>query len=150
MKTDLRESPATPPPAANGTHRAARKSARSPKRSDGSRDLTPAGPEPPAAAFAATEAAPIDAEMWPLHAAMWLQPERVPSVSQWSGLTVEHRYRLPAPTFLQPIAAPLNPPASPDVARDARIPFSRPAIPQSDLAPLGWDPRAICRKEEGE
>ena len=107
-------------------------------------------PEPLAAPFAATQPAPIDAEMWPLHSAMWFQPERAPSCSEWSGLAVERRHRVPAPAFAQPAAAPIDCPGEPDLARDPLAPDAQPAIPHSDLAPLGWDPRTVCPKEERE
>jgi hypothetical protein len=151
MKTDFQDSTATLPPAApNGTHRAAKKSAPESKRSAGSHTPHSAPAEPLAAPFAASDPTPIDAEMWPLHTAMWFQPERAPSVSQWSGLAVERRNRLPAPAFAHPAAAQLDRPGAPELARDARTPDARPAIPRSDLAPLGWDPRAVCRREERE
>src|SRR5437763_700510 len=96
MKADLRDAPAT-----NGTHRAPKKSRPAPK--------PPAEQaEPIAAPFAVTEAVPVDTEKWLLHFAMWFQPERAPSVSPWTGLSVERRNRIPAPTFAQPIATPLD------------------------------------------
>ena len=107
-------------------------------------------PEPLAAPFAAAQPTPIDAEMWPLHSAMWFQPERAPSCSQWSGLAVEHRHRVPAPAFAQPAVAPIDCPREPDLARDPHAPGAQPAMPHSDLAPLGWDPRTVCPKEERE
>jgi hypothetical protein len=151
MKTALPESPATAPPAAaNGTHRVAKKSGPSPKRSAVSDSRLSASPEPPAAPFAVAAVAPIDAEMWPLHSAVWFQPERAPSASQWSGLTVERRNRPPAPDFEHAGAAPLNRPGALDIAAGALMPGAQPQIPQSSLAPLGWDPRTVCRKEERE
>jgi hypothetical protein len=137
---NLPRSIATVPPAArNGTHRATRKNGAAPKRSTGT--------EPPGAPFANLEAAPIDVPMWPIHSAVWFQPELAPSVPAWSGLAIERRHRIPAPDFLHSGAVPVQRPDTLDNSRDALAPDARPEIPQSGLAPLGWDPRAVGRKE---
>ena len=143
---------ATVPPARNGTHRTTKKNGAAPKRSLGSgarADARPA-PQPIAATFAAIEAEPIDAPMWPLHSALWFQPELAPSVPVWTGLAIERHNRIPSPDFLHSNTAPPNRPDTLDSSRDALTPDARRELPQSGLAPLGWDPRAVCRKEGGE
>lgn len=150
MKPDLHGSPATVPPATtNGVHRAARKSGPALKRPSGSTHRLPALPDP-VASFVSLKPVPVDAEMWPLHPALWFQPELGPTMSQWSGLAIERHSRLPAPDFALPKVEPLNHRAALDVIRDALAPVPLPEIPQCGLAPLGWDPRTICRKEERE
>jgi hypothetical protein len=144
---------ATVPPAArNGTHRTTKKNGPAPERSAGSgvrADARPA-PQPVDATFAPIEAEPIDAPMWPLHPALWFQPERMPSVPVWTGLAIERHNRIPAPDFLHFDTAPPDRPDTLDSSCDALTPGARRELPQSGLAPLGWDPRAVCRKEGGE
>ncbi len=128
------------------------KNGSAPKRSTGSgthADARP-GPQPIDATFATIEAEPIDAPMWPLHPALWFQPELAPSAPAWTGLAIEHHNRIPAPDFLQPDTAPPNRPDTPDNSRDALTPGARCELPHSGLEPLGWDPRAVCRKEGDE
>ncbi len=98
------------------------------------------------APFAAVEAAPADPEMWPAHPAGWLEPDLAPVVPASSGLRVERRYAVPAPDLLrlEPLAA-IPPPARAAVP-EMRPPACRTRLPESGLAPLGWDPRAVCRK----
>ena len=160
--TDLEGLPATAPAAAtNGTHRAAKRNGAAPKRSAGvgSRADVRPSPEPLAAPLAAPfdliEAEPIDAPKWPLHSAAWFQPDLAPSVPVRSGLAIERRNRIPAPDFLHSDTAPPDRPEglnrSPGaLTPPALTPGTRWELPQSGLAPLGWDPRAICRKEVGE
>jgi hypothetical protein len=121
-----------PPAARNGTHAAIGKTSPAPMDT-----------------FAITGAAPIDAPMWPLHAALWLQSEQAPSIPDWTGLAIERHNRIPAPDFqFRDIASPDRPGAL-DNSRNALSPGPgrRPAIPRSDLTPLGWDPRAVCRQQ---
>jgi hypothetical protein len=144
--------PAAPSAARNGTHRTTKKS----------RPALKGPPVPDAisatalatAAFAAAEAEPIDAPMWPLHAALWLQLEMAPSIPVWTGLAIERHNRIPAPDFLRLDAAPadrpgtlLNPAFS--SGKSALSPPARPDLPASGLTPLGWDPRSVCRKQGG-
>lgn len=144
---------ATVPLAArNGTHRTTKKNGRAPKRSAGSgarADARPA-PQPVEATFATIEAVPIDAPMWPLHPAQWFEPERAPSVPVWTGLVIERHNRIPAPDFLHSDTAPPNRPRTLDSSCDALTPGARRELPESGLTPLGWDARAVCRKEGGE
>lgn len=96
------------------------------------------------APFAAVAAAPADAEMLAAHPDAWLQLDPAPQLPA-SGLRVERRYALPAPDPLD-----LEPPPA-ELCMEPRPANSHaaaavPRCPLSDLAPLGWDPRAICRK----
>lgn len=140
------------PAAINGTHRTTKKNGAAPKRSGGSgaRADVRSAKEPIAAPFAKMDPAPIDAPMWPLHSAVWFQPELAPSVPSWSGLTIERHKRIPSPDFLRSETTPFNCPDVLGNSRDALTPSARPEVPESGLAPLGWDPRAICPKEGGE
>jgi hypothetical protein len=140
-----------PPVAANGTHRTTGNSPAA-KRPAGSRARTGPGcaPQPVEAGFAVTEGEPIDTPMWPRHTASWLQGERTPSVAVWTGLTIERRNRIPAPGFLHFDIAPLKRPCTIESSRHPLHSPVRLEFPQSGLAPLGWDPRAVCRKQEGE
>ncbi len=99
------------------------------------------------APFAAVDAAPADAGMWPAHPAAWFEPQLPPEPPAASGLRVERRYTVPAPDFL-----PLEPsPALPGAAAPSGAAPVVPSgvtvgVPASDLVPLGWDPRVACRK----
>ena len=138
--------------ASNGTHRAAKKNRAAKKRYAGSSaadDPQPAQP-PAAAEFVVSGTEPIDALMWAHHPAAWFQPELQPSVAVWSGLTIERRHRVPAPDFVHFDPAPADRPQALDSSREMRAPDESCAMPQSRLAPLGWDPRAVCRKGGGE
>ena len=138
-----------PPVPSNGTHpprapkRAPKASARSAARKD-----VPSAPEPIAAEFAQVEPKPTDAPMWLLQPVSWLQAERAPSIPVWTGLAIERHNRIPKPDFLPQDTAPPNRPDALETSREALTPDPHCEIPQSDLAPLGWDPRAVCRKED--
>ena len=134
--------PVAPPAPTNGTHRTAKKTlARNAVRRPEEKLEVP---------FAATEAKPIDAPMWPIHAALWFQPDQSPAPPSWSGLAIERRNRVPAPGFLQAGPWPLNRPDHPDSSCTAVAGHARPEVPVSDLEPLGWDPRAVLWKEGRE
>jgi hypothetical protein len=66
----------------------------------------------------------------------------------WTGLAIERHNRIPTPDFLRPANAPPDRPGIPDTSRGALTPEPRRELPRSDLAPLGWDARAVCRKDE--
>jgi hypothetical protein len=121
---------AASPAPRNGTHRATKR----------------IGPAP----FAAIEPSPIDAPMWPQHWAVWFEPERVPSAPFWSSLAIERHSRIPAPGFLDSDPALLDRADSVNVLCGTLPPATRPEVPQSGLAPLGWDPRVVFRKEGSE
>ena len=146
---DLAGSVAAPPRAANGTHRAGRNGASKRANSKANGAPQPAS-EIFAAPFIPPDAVPVDAPMWPTNPAMWFQPELAPAAPGWTGLAIERRHRIPAPDFdyAEPRAVDL--PAAAEPSRHVLVPESHVAVPQSDLAPLGWDPRALCRKEGSE
>ena len=145
---------ATAGPRAAGSvvHRVTKKGEAERERSERSGGRTGAASDaaPFAAPFVTGQAAAIDVPAWPLHGVVWLQPELAPSVPAWSGLAIERRNRVPAPGFLQPDGAPLDRPDAPDTLLDALKPDASPEIPRSGLAPLGWDPRAVCKREGSE
>ena len=91
------------------------------------------------------EIAPVDAPMWPIHAVGWLQPDIGPSAPAWSGLVNARHHGIPAPGFLSPGIEPLNRPAERNADCPVPARTGRPKMPQSDLAPLGWDPRAVAK-----
>ncbi len=140
-----------PPVVANGTHRTTRNGSTA-KRSAGSRARTDRGsaPQPVEAVFAIAEGEPIDTPMWLRHAAAWLQGERTPSVAVWTGLTIERRNRIPAPGFLHFEIALMKRPGAIESSHHPLHPTVPLEFPQSGLAPLGWDPRAVCPRHEDE
>jgi hypothetical protein len=150
--TDLPDSVATIPAAEHGTHRLTKTSRAASKRSAGRREGfdVRSVPKPLAAPLATPETPPVDVPGWCLHPAVWFQLELAPSAPSWSGLDIERCNRIPAPDFLHSRAEPYNLPDSLDNSRDALTPATRPEIPQSGSVPLGWDPRAVCRKGEHE
>jgi hypothetical protein len=107
--------------------------------------------EPVPGSFVNTEPMPIDAPMWPLHAALWFQPELAPTVPAWSDLAIERRHRAPAAEFLFSGTAPLNRRDVVETSHEARLPETRPQIPESTLTPFGWDPRVLAgNRKEGQ
>jgi hypothetical protein len=131
------------PVAGNGRHRTASKNGHAPKPPAD----TAGASQPLDAAFVTIEAEPIDAPMWSVHPALWLQPEAAPAVPVWTSLAPERHNRIPAPAFLQIDTAPPDRPAAPDTPQDPLRRGNSPKLPLSGLALLGWDPRAVCRKE---
>jgi len=101
------------------------------------------------ACFAAFEARPIDAQMWPVHPVVWLQPELRPGLPGSSGLTIERHYQIPAPDFLRLHITPNGHARALDEVCDPRPPDLPRQLPRSDLAPLGWDPRTLGLSERG-
>jgi hypothetical protein len=100
------------------------------------------------APFTRIEAEPLDAPMWPIHPAVWFQPEVPPMAPAWSSLTIERHNRIPAPGLVQFDIAPLDRADEAADESDALAPAARPGLSESDLEPLGWDPRAVCGKED--
>jgi hypothetical protein len=92
----------------------------------------------------------VDAPGWPAQPDVWLQAERTPRVPEWDGLTIERLHRVPMPGFLDAGAIPLDRRRSTAFSNEVFPAAARPAVPPSSLAPLGWDARAVCRKEVGE
>lgn len=137
-----------PPSPSNGVHhrppkkKASKKSAKTVT----GRERTVAQPIP--AEFVDIATGPADAPMWPLHSALWLQPERAAAMPEWTGLAVERRHRIPAPGLLPVETTPLDRRDALDHSCEGRKPAPRRELPPSGLTPLGWDPRAVCRREE--
>jgi hypothetical protein len=93
------------------------------------------------AGFAGMETPAMDAQMWPVHATVWLQPDLSAATPQSSGLRIDRRRRAPVPDFIHPaMAAVAGPQAS---ARECEPlpPSLPPVVPACDFLPLGWDPR---------
>ena len=97
-------------------------------------------PEP--ADFAAIEIPAINAQMWPVHAMAWLQPELSAAALPSSGLRPERRHRVPAPDFLPPVAGTAGSVPPVEHRCEAMAPAIPGGIPACGLSPLGWEPRA--------
>ncbi len=87
----------------------------------------------------------MDAQMWPVHAVAWLQPDLNAAAPPASGLRVERRRRMPVPDFLPPAVATNSQHAAIEECCEPLPPAVAHAVPQCDLAPLGWDPRTEAR-----
>jgi hypothetical protein len=98
----------------------------------------------------ADESAAIDCPMWPIHPVVWLQPDGAPTAPGWSGLAIERRNRIPMPDFQPSEIAVFDIPVERNRPCDPLSPNVCATVPLSDLSPLGWDPRAACRKEGGK
>jgi hypothetical protein len=96
-------------------------------------------PAPPAD-FLTAEPIPLDAEKWPVHPAIWWQPE-LPLQLPSSGLRSERRFKIPVADFRNAGPCPVCRPAARVTAVEALAPVSNDVLPTSDLVPLGWDPR---------
>jgi hypothetical protein len=96
---------------------------------------------PKLASFAQVDTSPVNAEMWPVHALLWLQPDLYPARPRASGLRIERRYKPPAPDFVRPGMEPASPAQTRERACEPQASHRSRWIPQSGLAPLGWDPR---------
>ena len=140
---------AGPVPAGNGTQRAPRGGAAGRRRTGARPQVKAEGipgavaPQPRLAPFGVAEATAIHGEIWPLHAGMWLQPELRPALPASSDLRIERRHKVPLPGFVKLDICPaphLNALESFDFIR-TRV---EPRVPNSDLAPLGWNPRIAC------
>jgi hypothetical protein len=124
------------------------KNGASPKRSNGRTAGLP--PEVQGATCLAIPVEAADAPMWPIHAAGWLEPEARAAAPSWTGLIVERRNRVPAPDLIQFPLAPFPRDGAMDAAPEAIFSAAAPTVRQSDLAPLGWDPRAAFPKKESQ
>jgi len=74
-------------------------------------------PEVKAATCVTIPVEPIDAPMWPIHPAGWLQPEAPAAAPSWTGLTIERRNRIPAPDLIQFPLVPFPRPGAIDAGR---------------------------------
>ena len=97
---------------------------------------------PPLAPFIAIAASAVDAQMWPQHPVAWLQPELDPVIPASSGLRAERRNKVPAPDFAHVPIRPVGEPAGLQGVDRPLTPQLQPALPKTDLIPLGWDPRS--------
>lgn len=140
----------TGPTPANGEHKGSKKGASSKRAAAAATPKEVAPPEPLAGPIPTIDARAIDAPMWPLHSAVWFQPVVAPSAPAWSSLAIEHHNRMPAPDFLPSVVTPADLPHELDKPCHERKPSVAPKPPAGDLEPLGWDPRAFCRKEKAE
>jgi hypothetical protein len=80
--------------------------------------------------------------MAPVHLVLWLQPELRPDLVEGRGLHIERRYKVPVPDFQYPRLAPACPSAVRAAACDPQAPRLESYTFQSDLTPLGLEPRA--------
>ena len=96
--------------------------------------------------FAKLETPAIDAQMWPVHAVAWLQPDLSAAAPPASGLRVERRHGVPVPDFLPPAIAASSQFRAIEQCCEPLLPEMARGIPRCDLAPLGWDPRTEARK----
>jgi hypothetical protein len=126
---------AVPQPGGNGIHR--------PGKENGA-----AAMQAPAATFITIQPKPVDAQTWLLNRMAWFQPEVEPAPPAWSGLTIERCHRVPAPGFLHCAPAPPDRSRTLENPLDAQKPGAREKIPESGLAPLGWDARLFSQKEK--
>ena len=129
----------------NGTHRPAKK-----KRAAQAGADQRGAPELPQAPFRTMEPVPVDAPMWPIHPAAWLQPERPPAAPAWNDLAAERQHRIPGPGFAVAALRTWDRPAAPEHPAEAMITRPVAGIPESGLGPLGWDPRVESRREKPE
>ena len=104
------------------------------------------------APFAPIPSEPMDAEMWTLTPVLWLQPELFPGIPASSGLTIERRSTVPGPDFLYRELVPAGGVPAPAGPVNGLPPQLPQPLPQSNLAPLGWDPRVLPRpgRERGD
>jgi hypothetical protein len=112
------------------------------RKSRGTLDPGPAHPAQKLAPFIAAEIQAIDTQMWPVHIVAWLQPELKAEIPGSSTLRIERHYKAPAPDFLYFDVSPIAHPDTLEPVLDPLPPGVQPQLPQSDLAPLGWDPRS--------
>ena len=118
-----------------------------------SRRPRPAAVEPPVPApappadFLSAEPVALDADKWPVHPALWWQPD-LPLQLPASGLRSERRFKIPVADFRDANPSPECPPAGTPLAPEALAPVWSDLLPASDLVPLGWDPRACLPQHE--
>jgi hypothetical protein len=103
----------------------------------------PAEQTPPLSGFVVVPAQPAAAQMWPVHAVMWLEPVLTAVAPGSSGVGIQRRYGVPASDFIYSPVAPSDCPRPPEQVTTPLLPDFGQGIPKSDLSPLGWDPRAV-------
>lgn len=102
--------------------------------------------DPPLANFLALEVEAIDAEKWPVSPVVWWQPALELTPPEASGLRNERTHKARVAGFLSADLAPVCPASGALAAPQAALPALRGIVPQSDLAPIGWDPRTHVGK----
>jgi hypothetical protein len=105
-----------------------------------------AKPEPKLAEFIKPELQTEDAPMWPIHPVMWLQPELRLQIPAGSGLHIERKYSVPSPEFVHSAMTPVSHPPALDMTVHPVLPCVGRQLPESGLAPLGWDPRVASHR----
>ena len=101
--------------------------------------------EPDLADFIELEARAIDAEKWPVSPVVWWQPELILRPPHTTGLRNERRHKTPAAGFLN-VDLALVCVAGEVTTPEPAVPALRVKIPESGLAPIGWDPRTSLGK----
>jgi hypothetical protein len=96
------------------------------------------------AGFAPIKIDPIDARKWLVHPFLWLQPELTPAAPSASGLWIERRHKIPIPGFARVAVSAILRPKPAEAPAGLRPPEVPRNYPESELAPLGWDPRALA------
>ena len=112
-----------------------------------------AKPAPELAGFVKAESQAQDAPMWPIHPAMWLQPELRLHVPAASGLRNERQHSAPSPEFVRGTMKPAGRTSPIEKTVHPVVPRVAQRLPASGLAPLGWDPRVASHttlKEDQE
>jgi hypothetical protein len=104
-----------------------------------------AGPE--LRGFAPVGVPAVEVERWPVHPNVWLEPGLLPEIPPASGLHTERQGRVSSPGFVRLEAGAANRPGKP-ASGAWRQPGLAPAFPPSDLAVLGWDPRAVAGEKD--
>ena len=102
----------------------------------------PAIGNPEVADFIAVETREVDVPSWPAHPVVWLQPDLKPGLPAASGLRIERHHKIPAPGFAVIFHGPQRLSRTVEHWGDFVPPEVRLDLPASDLAPVGWDPRA--------
>jgi hypothetical protein len=128
---------------------------RSPRKRGGTRRARPAAIEPPVPApappadFISSDPVALDAEKWPVHPAIWWQPELPLQLPASSGLRSERRFKIPVADFRSAAPPLMYPPAAKVSGAEPLVRVWSDPMPASDLAPLGWDPRT-CLPQRGD
>jgi hypothetical protein len=127
---------------------------RSTRKRAGGRKSRPADSEPlvpapaPLSDFLSAEPIALDAAKWPVHPAIWWQPDLPLQLPVSSGLHAERRFKIPVADFRKAGASLECRPPTRAAAAEALAPLWNDALPASDLVPLGWDPRT-CLPQRG-
>ena len=150
---DLAIASVTIPPPASDTPGPSRKKGAAKRlrssRKPGVPEHGDSAPEGVVAQFAEIPAEPVDSPTWLLHAALWFQPDRGPALPAWTDLAIERHNRIPLPDFLDLELVAADRRGLVDGECEVLHPERQRQLPESDLAPTGWDARSIAPREEG-